>query len=90
MKSFLAAAAVVVGFILIGCASDPIRTDKTDNAQVQVGLLFIHDGCKVYRFYDEGEPVYFAKCDNSLSTEAIVPRHLAGKVIVPQRAVSTN
>ena len=33
-----------------------------NNATYQVEYLFEHDGCKVYRFHDLGNWVYFTNC----------------------------
>lgn len=43
--------------------SYPVSTQKPDNNRTyQVDYLFEHDGCKVYRFYDMGNYVYFTNC----------------------------
>ncbi len=46
------------------CAiQQPITTGKSANNQTYtVEYLFEHDGCKVYRFYDRGNYVYFTNC----------------------------
>jgi hypothetical protein len=54
--------------LLLACAEDPVSTSSTNNPDVPVALLFTHDGCKVYRFMDNGYH-YFARC--GLSTSAI-------------------
>jgi hypothetical protein len=46
----------------------PVRISQTDNLPMKIDLLFIHDGCKVYRFVDDYRFVYYAKCDGSEST----------------------
>lgn len=33
-----------------------------NNKDYQVSFLFEHDGCKVYRFNDRGEFIYFTSC----------------------------
>lgn len=33
-----------------------------NNDTYNVDYLFEHDGCKVYRFYDRGNYVYFTNC----------------------------
>lgn len=76
--------------VFLGCSKDPIKREKTDNPQINVSLLFVYDGCKVYRFVDAGEPVYFVKCDGSFDAETIVPEHLEGKVSVPERLIQTG
>jgi hypothetical protein len=57
-----------LALILVGCAKDPIYKTATDNPEMAVSLLFTHDGCKVYRFYDSRR-VYFSDCRGSVSHE---------------------
>ena len=47
-----------------GCAVGvPIQTKEPGNNKTyEVDYLFDHDGCKVYRFYDRGNYVYFTNC----------------------------
>ena len=37
---------------LMSCGTDPVNTKATNNPDVNVSLLFEHDGCKVFRFWD--------------------------------------
>lgn len=39
-----------------------------NNKTYQVSYLFEHDGCKVYRFYDEGHYVYFTNCKGDVTS----------------------
>lgn len=40
--------------------SVPLKQGKSENNKTyEVSYLFEHDGCKVYRFYDRGNYVYF-------------------------------
>lgn len=49
--------------------SEPLKREKADNnVTYKVDYLFEHEGCKVYRFYDRGNNVYFTNCKG----EAIV------------------
>jgi Domain of unknown function (DUF4884) len=44
----------------------PIRRDiPKNNDTYRVEYLFEHEGCKVYRFLDRGNPVYFTNCNGS-------------------------
>lgn len=44
--------------------SKPIITETSkNNVDYKVDYLFEHDGCKVYRFYDRGEYIYFTNCN---------------------------
>jgi hypothetical protein len=62
IKTFLL---LLVGFICFSCTvSRPIAVVPSDNnTTYQVDYLFEHDGCKVYRFYDKGNYVYFTNCN---------------------------
>ena len=45
-------------------AGKPIVTEEPkNNVTYAVDYLFEHDGCKVYRFYDPGEYIYFSNCN---------------------------
>jgi hypothetical protein len=56
--AFTIAAASVV---LSGCNEAPVATGPTNNPNVPVAMLFEHDGCRVYRFWD-GRYHYYATC----------------------------
>lgn len=51
--------------VLSSCHSQKPLTKQppANNATYQVEYLFEHDGCKVYRFYDRGNVVYFTSCN---------------------------
>lgn len=59
MRRFVFLAALVL--FIAGCVKDPVLTSKTNNADIEVELLFEHDGCRVYRFHDAGRAIYFVK-----------------------------
>jgi hypothetical protein len=61
MKNFLP---VIVLLMASGCATGiPLQTKESENNKTyEVDYLFEHDGCKVYRFYDRGNYVYFTNC----------------------------
>ena len=69
MKLFLPLLAFL---FIVSCRTErplPLTTSKSDNNQTYtVDFLFEHNGCKVYRFYDAGNFVYFTNCKG----EAIV------------------
>lgn len=48
---------VAVAFFMAGCAK-PAQSSTQEGA-VKIELLFGHDGVRVYRFKDYGNPVYF-------------------------------
>ena len=78
MKYLLA----VIIIASIGCVKDGIQTSKTNNSQIEVQLLFEHDGCKVYRFIDEDRR-YFTNCKGSTSWS-----EYCGKNCVKEQGVS--
>lgn len=45
-------------FLAFGCSKNPVKVSSTDNPEISVQLLFEHEGCKVYRFVDEGYRYY--------------------------------
>ena len=53
---------LVLTSLTLSCAKDPVSTQKTNNSDVSIGLLFEHDGCRVYRFMDAGEYIYYVTC----------------------------
>lgn len=56
-----------VGILVAACnPAKPIDTEKTDNVEISVGLLFEHDGCKMYRFKDNGNFVYYSSCNRPI------------------------
>lgn len=50
--------------ILAGCSTEKplIKQAAKNNATYTIEYLFEHDGCKVYRFRDDGHYVYFTSC----------------------------
>lgn len=54
---------LLLALLLLGCENEPISEVNTQNPNISVAFLFEHDGCKVYRFYDNGAR-YFVNCGN--------------------------
>lgn len=49
----------------------PLRTDPaSNNSTYDVEYLFEHEGCKVYRFLDHGNYVYFTNCAGTITSIA--------------------
>ena len=38
------------------------KTPADNNGSYRISYLFEHEGCKVYRFQDQGQWVYFTNC----------------------------
>jgi len=78
-----------MAFALSNCGGPPNHQSvhATSNPKVPVELLFEIDGCKVYRFNDEGTK-YFCNCSGSVEwTEA----HRSGKAtIYMEKQIPTN
>jgi hypothetical protein len=63
----------VVSIFIIGLSScaGPIYSKPAENNQgYTVDYLFEHDGCKVYRFRDNGSYVYFTNCTGNVTSIA--------------------
>lgn len=65
-------AAIIVGLMLTSAFScivqRPVSQEKPQNNQdYKVAYLFEHDGCKVYRFMDRGNYVYFTNCKGNVT-----------------------
>lgn len=59
---------LIIALLLIGCAKEPVSTSQTNNPDVAVSLLFVNEGCSVYRFYDDGRHHYYTNCSGTLTT----------------------
>jgi hypothetical protein len=62
---------LVVLSMLIMCSCsghDAIETRSAGNG-VKVELLFSHDGCKMYRFYDYEHYHYYTNCGQTMSMQ---------------------
>ena len=44
------------------------KVTPENNKTYQVDFLFEHDGCKVYRFLDSGDYVYFTNCNGDVTS----------------------
>lgn len=57
---------IAITIFLSSCtAQEPVSTEKSNNPNLPVAHLFDIDGCRVYRFRDNGRYVYFTNCDGS-------------------------
>ncbi|TNF45427.1 MAG: DUF4884 domain-containing protein [Bacteroidetes bacterium] len=66
MKTITLLAFIFVSVLILQSCSSikmPVSSHIPENNQnYVVDFLFEHDGCKVYRFYDRGNYVYFTNC----------------------------
>lgn len=52
-----------------GSKSIPIsKAAAANNSSYEVEYLFEHEGCKVYRFLDAGNYVYFTNCQGTVTS----------------------
>lgn len=64
----LAIAATCMIFQNCVAPQQPVSTKTAiNNKDYNVSFLFEHDGCKVYRFTDGGENIYFTSCNGETS-----------------------
>jgi len=61
---------VLIGIVMTACyAGRPVAKQiPQNNDTYKVDYLFEHDGCKVYRFYDMGNYVYFTNCSGEVTS----------------------
>jgi hypothetical protein len=63
--------------VLFGsCQHDPIEIEL--KGEIQIDLLFEMDGCKMYRFRDAGDRIYWANCNGNVSYEKYVSNSKSG------------
>ena len=62
--------ALTLSFVFYSCTTTiPISKQEPDNNPTyEVYYLFEHEGCKVYRFRDAGNYVYFTNCKGSTTS----------------------
>lgn len=55
---------------IVSCTSNKplVRSKAQNNDTYKVDYLFEHDGCKVYRFMDNGDYVYFTNCNGDVTS----------------------
>ena len=72
MKTIIKTAVLIAVITLIfSCKiiQKPVSsTAPNDNQTYQVDYLFEHEGCKVYRFVDRGNYVYFTNRDSEITS----------------------
>ena len=61
--------AIISAIILTSCSvNEPlVRAKAQNNNTYQIDYLFEHDGCKVYRFQDDGRYIYFTNCTGDVT-----------------------
>ncbi|WP_297091904.1 DUF4884 domain-containing protein [uncultured Draconibacterium sp.] len=71
MKTIYLICAGALLLLLSACSGVPLTIKSPENNDTyNVEYLFEYDGCKVYRFYDRGEYVYFTNCMGDVTSFA--------------------
>jgi hypothetical protein len=67
LKSFML---LIASAMIVSCSiQQPIsKTSPENNRTCDIEYLFEHDGCKVYRFRDMGQNIYFTNCQGIVTT----------------------
>lgn len=73
------AIAACLAAALVNCTKEPEATLKTTNDRFDVQLLFEHDGCRAYRFYDAQERKYYVHCPAGQASTMQERHHSTGK-----------
>jgi hypothetical protein len=70
MKTLLSITTGIIILAMSSCYSNkPITEQRAiNNETYQVDYLFEHDGCKVYRFKDRGNYIYFTNCTGDVTS----------------------
>lgn len=75
-------ALALLALALFGCANEPVSESQTNNKSMTVAHLFDHEGCAVYRFYDDGHFHYYAVCSDKRTS--MIQQQPAGKMTYPE------
>ncbi len=61
---------LIVACLFLSCTRQiPVsKISPENNKTYRVDFLFEHDGCKVYRFLDHGNLVYFTNCNGDATS----------------------
>ncbi|WP_085535263.1 DUF4884 domain-containing protein [Massilibacteroides vaginae] len=77
MKHTILLSSLFFVLTFLSCGGVPLLTTESDNNKsYTVEYLFEHDGCKVYRFMDRGEYVYFTNCNGSVTSATSDSTHV--------------
>lgn len=60
---------ILLSIVMVSCYTQkPLEKSAPDNNETyKVEYLFEHDGCKVYRFHDRGNYIYFTNCTGNVT-----------------------
>jgi hypothetical protein len=74
--------------VCFGCMNPPIASSPSNNSNVGVDTLFVHDGCTVYRFYDAGYH-YYVRCVGAKSEVTAFSQVSCGKNCSREEGIQT-
>jgi hypothetical protein len=60
---------ILIVISVFGCKKGEQDTFSTSNANFKIDFLFEHNGCRVYRFLDDCDYVYFSDCSGRFEHE---------------------
>jgi hypothetical protein len=62
---------LIIAIVLFcSCEKDAEKPSiATSNGAISISMLFEHEGCKVYRFYDNGNAIYYTDCRGKVEYE---------------------
>jgi len=63
--------------VLSGCAVSDVRKVSSGNPELELGVIGETDGCKIYRFRDNGYSHYFVKCNKETPIQTM--QYIGGK-----------
>lgn len=72
----------LLGAATSNCLATPMETRATGNPNIDVSMLFEHDGCRVYRFVDGARAVYYTDCRGATAWEESCGRNCSFPVTV--------
>jgi hypothetical protein len=79
-----------VSLLAVGCVAQPIAVSATNNEEVPVDTLFVHEGCTMYRFKDGGVFHYYARCDGARPAVQTMSIVSCGKSCVRPDDIATD
>ena len=61
-------AVLLLSLALLSACERRAESSASAGVDFVVDRLFVHDGCAVYRFKDQGNSRYFSRCDGAASS----------------------
>lgn len=75
---------ILAAIVCVGCDKTALKTDSTNNKDIQVEFLFEYEGCRNYRFNDGGHIIHYTNC-------TATSKHVScGKGCIKEETVNTT